>query len=497
MIRLFTLIVLLAPLLATGQDSLQLRLDSIHNSVVGMFYSGDRIDGHKFRTGIDEAKSLALQLGDRKMASHLLRMEGLYAANILGDDRSGHSRIDSSFTLAFEIQDSTAISRGHSAKGYLFLYRNQLDKALEHYLKSLEYVPSGDELEKFQAYYALAHCYERLDEKDEAEYFYNKSLGVPIKELNYLPKGIYYKMMADAYHAVDRYIDAEFFIEKFLEAPEESQSSFDLMKIHFMKGAIESAKEADDVALEHYLTSLKYGARIQDSILLPEIRFNLSLTYSLMGEADSSMKYMRLAIDQFELQNRKHDLFDAYSALGDIFYNNASYSRANKEYKLASAISYELGDTVKILKGLSNVADAQYSMRGFSQSSSTSMKILGFRNAEVDDIGSYIIRAYMNIGDCYFEGKKFNNAYEYYEKALEECDHFRMEERKALAYYNMAWVRMEQNKNVDAGILINKGYKVADRHDLRGTMRQICEASNYLKYQLKYEGNLPKICEAY
>lgn len=480
-----------------AQDSIRDRFNELDAEVSKMFYSGDRVNDPVFRQNLSEAKSLARQLNDKQSLSRMLRMEGLYAANVLGNIDNGYSRIDSAFSISFQSKDSIGISKGHAAKANLFLYQNETEKALTHYLQALEFTNPENQLELFQAYYSLAYCYDRMEEMAEAEYFFNKVLSLRITDLKYLPKSIYYKMMADAYHHVDRYSDAEFFLDKFLAAPTEYLSSYDLMEVHFMKGAIENSREADDLAKAHYLTSIAYGNKIGDTILFPETEFNLGLTYSLMGEKDSAMYCLNHSIELFERANRKRDLFDAHTAMGDIFYNYQSYARADESYRTASALSYEIKDTVRILKGLSNLADSKYGMKAYKSSASNSRKILEFRNENVKDVGAYMVRAYMNIGDCSFEEGKFNTAYDFYEKALEEADSFNLEGRKALAYYNMAWVRMEQKKKVDAGILINKGFKIADKHGLNGTKKQLCEASNYLKYQMKYEGSLPNVCETF
>jgi len=497
MSKYLAIVLLFLSFTLNAQDSIKQRLDLLNFRVSQMFYSGDRVDDTLFDMNLAEAKSIATSLSDKKALSVLLRMEGLFAANVRNDIQKGLSKIDSSFSISFQIADSVGISKGHSAKANLFLHQNKLEEALTHYLQSLEYADLHDEMDLFEGYYALAYCYDQMDNFSEAEYFYNKVLGLNITNPKYLPKSIYYKMMADAYYYVDRYPDAEFFLDKFLAIPEKSHSSYDLMQVHFKKGGVENAKEADDKAKSHYLSAIKYGDQIGDTILYPETMFNLGLTYSLMGEKDSAMTCLNESIKIFERNGRKSDLFDAYSALGDIYYNYETHTRAHENYRIASFLSYELMDTIKILKGLSNLADVQFSLKMYKTSTSNSMKILKFKNEIIEGIGAWAVRSYMNIGDCNFENDKFNTAYEYYEKAIEEADRFNLEGRKALAYYNMAWVRMEQKKKVDAGILINKGFRVADKHGLNATKKQLCEASNYLKYQLKYEGSLPSICEVY
>ncbi|MFT4537068.1 MAG: tetratricopeptide (TPR) repeat protein [Saprospiraceae bacterium] len=497
MSKYLVIVLLFVSFTLNAQDSIRQRLDLLNFRVSQMFYSGDRVDDSIFDMNVAEAKGIAKSLSDQKALSVLLRMEGLFAANVRNDIRTGLSKIDSSFSISFQISDSIGISKGHSAKANLFLHQNKLEEALTHYLQSLEYTDLRDDMDLFEGYYALAYCYDRMDDFSEAEYFYNKVLGLNISDPKYLPKSIYYKMMADAYFYVDRYPDAEFFLDKFLKIPAIQHSSYDLMQVHFKKGGVENAKEADDLAKSHYLSAIKYGNKIGDTILYPESLFNLGLTCSLMGDKDSAMTCLNESIKIFERTNRKHDLFDAYSTLGDIYYNYETHGRAHENYRIASFISYELMDTNKILKGLSNLADVQFSLKMYKTSTSNSLKVLKFNNESIEGIGTLSVRSYMNIGDCNFENKKLNTAYEYYEKAIKEADRFNLEARKALAFYNMAWVRMEQKKNIEAGVLINKGFKVADKHSLNGTKKQLCEASNYLKYQLKYKGSLPSICEVY
>ncbi|SDR78354.1 Tetratricopeptide repeat-containing protein [Polaribacter sp. KT25b] len=188
--------------------------------------------------------------------------------------------------------------------GYLYRYKNQMNKEFEFYKKGLELSVGQDELILGKGYLHLGNYYTRLQKLDSSIYYYDKALEV-FKKLNRDDR-VYnvYNNIANTYYKQGEY-----------------------NKIINIRTLV-----------------LKFAKKESNQLLVSVNYHNIAAAYSKMKEYNKALKYLDSAIMVAKKENFKLRLSKSYGSIAKINYAMKNYRESYiyyQKYKIYSDSIYE------------------------------------------------------------------------------------------------------------------------------------------------------------
>ena len=183
--------------------------------------------------------------------------------------------------------------------GYVYRYKNQMDKEFEFYQKGLKLSEGGSETLIGKGYLHLGNYYTRLKKLDSSIYFYNKALYLfkKIKKENRVYN--VYNNIANTYYKQGRY--------------------------------------AEVINIRSLV--LKYAKKENKKLLITVNYHNIAAAYSELNEYDKAEKYLDSAIVVAEEESFKLRLAKSYNSISKVNYSLKNYKSAylyQQKYKTYS-----------------------------------------------------------------------------------------------------------------------------------------------------------------
>ncbi len=198
---------------------------------------------------------------------------------------------------------------------------------------------------------------------------------------------------------------------------------------------------------EYYLKSLQLNDSMQMNRNISSIYNNLGVLYDLMNEEDKAIENYQKSLEVYNGSDKDQREMEIISNIGLIDLEKGKYSEALKKFKRVQA-----SDAVK--------KDSYLSAQN-----------------------------YANMGICYMNLDELQNAEAYLKQSLESAQRLSLQQEVAVAYQNLAKLKLKQNRLKEANELSIKNLASLE---LMGQAAQKQEAHN-LAYQI-YEamGQYPK-----
>lgn len=198
---------------------------------------------------------------------------------------------------------------------------------------------------------------------------------------------------------------------------------------------------------EYYLKSLHLNHSLQMNRNISSIYNNLGVLYDLMNEEDKAIESYQKSLDFYKGPNKEQKEMEIISNLGLIDLEKGKYSEALKKFKRV-----QVSNAVK--------KDSYLSAQNFA-----------------------------NMGICYMNLDELQNAEAYLKQSLESAQRLSLQQEVAVAYQNLAKLKLKQNRLREANEFSVKNLASLE---LMGQTAQKQEAHN-LAYEI-YEamGQYPK-----
>lgn len=131
---------------------------------------------------------------------------------------------------------------------------------------------------------------------------------------------------------------------KLIEVTSELNDSNQIVKALKTHGNILLKSGDISSALNSYTAALKVVQRINDSLLLSDILYNIGATYKEQENYDSAIYYCNNSLKIDSLLDRKHEMANTYNLLGLIAAQNKKYSKSLNLYKGSLSLFETTGD---------------------------------------------------------------------------------------------------------------------------------------------------------
>lgn len=143
---------------------------------------------------------------------------------------------------------------------------------------------------------------------------------------------------------------------------------------------------------------------------------NLGRTYSTLKKADSAVYYLQRARLLAEKLQWQRGVARLYYYLGDHYYSQADYIKAQNYLNEATELSFKIGDYQFAFKSVSYLAGSIYAQKKGSAVISYLLPAAG--RLKKNNQTGLLINTYVLIGNCSLHEFNYNVAMDYFDKAL-------------------------------------------------------------------------------
>lgn len=196
-----------------------------------------------------------------------------------------------------------------------------------------------------------------------------------------------------------------------------------------LKGVIYSRQVEFKEALKLYLEALKIREELNDIKGIAMTCNNISGLYSYLGDNVNELKYLDLAIKNFETLNDKVGLGQAYYNQSLFFYRHSDYKKAIEANLKSQKCSEEIGDDIGVTHCLLHTGDVYREMGNLKLSTDYFLKALELTGKTEDKVTKGY--AYNQLAINFQQEGNFNKAYDYFNKGLQLK--LQMNDRKNIA----------------------------------------------------------------
>jgi len=266
--------------------------------------------------------------------------------------------------------------------------------------------------------YDIAGFYDEMNELDQAESYYKKSLNNLIKN-NVLNKvltavitglGLIYLKKGNNDAALD------FFNQSILKCKE-----LDYLKGEARNygniGSIFDFSGNFDRALEFYNKQLEINKKLKDKVGISFTIGNMGIVYYFQGKYIEALKALRTKLKLSNEIGNKKEISVALGNIGNIYFEEKKYKKA-MEYQLKKLkISEEMNDLESIGYSFVNIGNIYKEKRNYKKS--LEYYSHGLAKVKSKNIKYLMTEFYMELGDLYYRQNNFIDANKYNNLSLE------------------------------------------------------------------------------
>lgn len=206
---------------------------------------------------------------------------------------------------------------------------------------------------------------------------------------------------------------------------------------------------------------LMYKNEAIDISIKHKENYNLSATYNLVAAAfmsgsntDSALYYFQKAKDHILIIKNDYLLAENYMNTAGVYIDIKDYDKAQTLYLKASEFLKEENMDDMYLAVLYNLAENEFSREDFHESWKWAKKALPYLD-KIEELDVYRPRIHDLISRLYMHDQKYDSAFYYVNKSIEESKLIADQEHLAVAYESKALILKNQGKTNDAIEAIN------------------------------------------
>ncbi len=279
----------------------------------------------------------ALSIKHGKAALKLAQKEQLHLATVKALRYLGLSSPPDT-ALSYFIQSAEVVEKyglkseqavlAYNSLGNGYSSRGQYEKAIAQFNKAISLAESLNDPD-LMAFLniGLVHVLYDLEEYDECILLANKSIQMIESNITN-DLGILCCIAGGAYTRTGVYDSAEVYLKKSLEIHQQTGDLIWLGNATNNLGVLYSELENPEASLSYYRKSLAIEKLYPNKESIGATYVNIAGVHSALGQWDSSVYYMEIAVDLNERYARFSDLMDSRYFLSRALYMNKEYQRA-------------------------------------------------------------------------------------------------------------------------------------------------------------------------
>jgi tetratricopeptide (TPR) repeat protein/DNA-binding CsgD family transcriptional regulator len=268
------------------------------------------------------------------------------AANI----DSAYYFINEALLLSKELDFDHGLAESYASLGDLEVIMDNLDKAKDSYLKSIEYFKHiNKKSDLTQVYIVLGNIFLTQDNYFNALQYYNKGVEIA-EEINFEGALEYlYSNLGITYTQIENFEKALEFLQKALEVSKKSNNQNNIASIFINIGSIYYSQNDFQLAKTYYDKARTLSIENDIKSIESNSLISIGEIYEREKEYDLALEYFKNSIDvarQIDDQYKgpKSILFArSYSNLGYIYFNKKNYNEAIKYLEMGYDLAEESG----------------------------------------------------------------------------------------------------------------------------------------------------------
>ncbi len=180
-----------------------------------------------------------------------------------------------------------------------------------------------------------------------------------------------------------------------------------------------------------YQELLKYVDRLDNDMLVARIYNNFGHLLMLQGKYELAEKYLKSAIDIFNIEEDVHGKFIAFGHLGHVYFRQGLYQEAKTYFLKSIDLSKTLPYMFNLTQIVSNLG-LTYMNQGFYQEG-IDCQLTQLEKAKAAKDKQGMASIYTNLGIVYFESQDYKNALVNYQLGLELSQELKNKHLTAIA----------------------------------------------------------------
>ena len=326
------------------------------------------------------------------------------------------------YDFAMKVGDKKNMARALNTQGVLFKKKENYEKGLEYYQKSLKISEEiGYKKGMASSYNNIGNIYANQGNYDERIEYYEKCIKI-YQELGDKPKIIeLYSRIAGDYIRLNNTENALDYYKKSLKIAEESGYKYWMASSYLEVGDFYNRwRKNYEKALEYYQKSLKIREEIGDKSGMGLICGRIARTFNTQGNYEKGLEYFKKEIKIYEEIGDKKGMSFTYQRIGYMYKNRSNYEKALEYFNKSLKSREEIGDENIIASSYNDIADIYKNQGNNEKAIEYHLKSVKIR----EKIGHHVAKlnmssSFISIGDIYKDQKNYEKALEYYQKSLE------------------------------------------------------------------------------
>ena len=218
--------------------------------------------------------------------------------------------------------------------GYLLSYHEEFNAAKVHYIQAVKFskknrLPVNEIIDNYSN---LAGVYEKLKNYEQvvSTFKYALNLAEAAKDSAQLIE--IYNQIGGAYREQNQFETAKSNFEEALVISESLKDSSEISNTLINIGIVLRNREENQQAIYYYQKALIIQEALNNPIDIGEIQQHIGMTYLQMDSTNLAREFLNKATDIWEHTGSSLRKAEAYNALGDAFFKDGDFQRANIYY---------------------------------------------------------------------------------------------------------------------------------------------------------------------
>ncbi|MDP4827349.1 MAG: sensor histidine kinase [Flavobacteriales bacterium] len=246
------------------------------------------------------------------------------------------------------------------------------------------------------------------------------------------------------------------------DVPSIGEESDEFFEVLFKLGVIFEQTSAYDKAM-FYLDSAEHvGRRLASHLLISKALNSKGVVYLNRGVYDNALEHFIQALEEAEYTDKQEVKISAITNAGHVAFYQGNLSDAMNYYKRGNEMALASGDTLAIVRTMSHIALVHQVQENYKEALQINEEGLRMflESKQAPDL--VIATLYQDLAVCSKNMGDFEQASEYFERAIEVCTKLDNKEGVAQAYVNRAIMWIESGSPSKAIDPLNKALVICN-----------------------------------
>ncbi|MFN8281996.1 MAG: tetratricopeptide repeat protein [Chitinophagales bacterium] len=250
------------------------------------------------------------------------------------------------------------------------------------------------------------------------------------------------------------------YANKIVQLSEKHNYKLGFIKGYNMLGTIYSQKSELDKAISYYQKAISYAKEDMYKQERSSALYNMSTTYYDRGDYDKALDACITCLKIKTDCNDSSGISRCYREMAEIYTYKEEPQKALSYIEKALSIQRKLKSNTALARCLSTAANVHVGLKDYV----TALKYLRQAESLIDDDNEGLIAEgiYNNIGRCYNEMERIDDAERYYLLALEQCEYYKHKYSETTILYNLGQIYVTKGKNDLAEKYLMKALPMAE-----------------------------------